>query len=67
MKNVVITKSKALLAMLRFLNKKQAMGEDLLKAYETLTPLQQAALRTRNVVIKENFPWRMGFGISNRQ
>ena len=51
-KNVVITKSKALLAMLKFLSKKQTMGKDLLKAYKTLTPLQQVALRTRNAVIK---------------
>ena len=51
-KNVVITKSRALLAMLKFLSKKQTMGKDLMEAYEALTPLQQVALRTRNAVIK---------------
>ena len=39
-KNVVITKYRALLAMLKFLSKKQTMGKDLLEAYEALTPLQ---------------------------
>ena len=51
-KNVVITKSRALLAMLKFLSKKQTMGKDLMEAYEALAPLQQVALRTRDTVIK---------------
>ena len=51
-KQVVTTKSKALLAMLKFLSKKQSMGKDLMEAYEAMAPLQQVALRTRDTVIK---------------
>ena len=51
-KQVVMKKSRALLAMLKFLSKKQSMGRDLMEAYEAMAPLQQVALRTRDTVIK---------------
>ena len=62
-KSVVAEKSKTLLCMLEFMTKKQASGEEVLRAHEILTPLQHAALRTRNAVIKEELS--MEDGISN--
>ena len=43
-KQVVRKKSKALLAMMRFLRLKQSLGRNLMRAYEAMVPLQQAAL-----------------------
>ena len=51
-KQVVRKKSRALLAMMRFLRLKQSLGRNLMKAYEAMAPLQQAALQTSDTVFK---------------
>ena len=51
-KQVVRKKSKALLAMMKFLRLKQSLGRNLMRAYEAMATLQQAALQTRDTVFK---------------
>ena len=59
-KQVVRKKSKALLAMMKFLRLKQSLGRNLMRAYEAMVPLQQAALQTSDTVFKGELSLKEG-------
>ena len=52
-KSVVAEKSKSLLCMLEYMSRKQASGEEVLRAHENFIPLQHSVLQTRDSVIRE--------------
>ena len=60
-KSVVAEKSKSLLCMLEYMSRKQALGEEVLRAHENFIPLQHSALRTRDSVVRDELTRDDGF------